>query len=97
LHTAWTHPAFRGYADHMDTAEFQEALQRLLSCGAGSPTAVMCAEALWWQCHRRLLADALVVRGVEVVHILASGAPQRHEMTPFARICEGRVSYPGLV
>jgi uncharacterized protein (DUF488 family) len=97
VHTAWTHPAFRGYADHMDTAEFQEALQSLLSCAAGSPTAVMCAEALWWQCHRRLLADALVVRGVEVVHILASGAPQRHEMTPFARICEGRVSYQGLV
>ena len=97
MHTAWTHPAFRGYADHMDTAEFQEELERLLSCAAGSPTAVMCAEALWWQCHRRLLADALVVRGVEVVHILASGAPQRHEMTPFSRICEGRVSYPGLV
>jgi uncharacterized protein (DUF488 family) len=97
LHTAWKHPSFRGYADHMDTAEFHEALQRLLSCAAGSPTAIMCAEALWWHCHRRLLADALVARSLEVVHILASGAPQRHELTPFARICDGRVSYPGLV
>ena len=96
-HTAWTHPAFRGYADHMDTAQFQEGLEALLSCAAGSPTAVMCAEALWWQCHRRLLADALVMRGVEVVHILGSGAPQRHEMTPFARISGDRVSYPGLL
>lgn len=68
-----------------------------MSCAAGSQTAVMCAEALWWRCHRRLLADALVARGVEVVHILASGAPQRHERTPFATISEGRVSYRGLV
>ena len=97
LHTAWTLPAFRGYADHMDTAEFEEELQSLLSCAEGYPTAVMCAEALWWQCHRRLLADALVVRSVEVVHILASGALQRHELTPFARICDGRLSYPRLV
>jgi uncharacterized protein (DUF488 family) len=97
VHTAWTHPAFRGYADHMETAEFRAGFDSLLSCAAGSPTAVMCAEALWWQCHRRLVADALVAGGVEVVHILASGAPRRHEITPFAAISGGRVSYRGLV
>jgi uncharacterized protein (DUF488 family) len=96
-HTAWTHPGFRGYADHMETAEFESGLERLLSCAAGRSMAVMCAEALWWRCHRRLLADALAARGVEVVHILASGAPQRHEITAFATIVEGRVWYKGLV
>jgi uncharacterized protein (DUF488 family) len=81
----------------METTEFAAGLQGLLSCAAGTPTAVMCAEALWWQCHRRLLADALVARGVPVVHILASGAPQRHEIAPFATILDGRVTYRGLV
>ena len=93
----WLNSSFRGYADHMQTPEFRVALERLISFSTGRQVAVMCAEALWWQCHRRLLADALVARGVEVMHILASGATQRHELTPFARIREGRVSYLGLV
>ena len=97
IHTAWTHPAFRGYADHMETAAFEAGLERLLSYAAEVPTAVMCAEAPWWRCHRRLLADALAARGVPVVHILGSGAPQRHELTPFATILDGRVAYRGLV
>jgi uncharacterized protein (DUF488 family) len=96
VHTAWTHPSFRGYADHMETDEFAAGLDDLMNY-AVPPTAVMCAEALWWQCHRRLLADALTARGVAVVHILASGKTQPHEITPFARISEGRVSYPGLL
>jgi uncharacterized protein (DUF488 family) len=97
VHTAWTHPSFRGYADHMDTAAFSGALAELVTYGSVAPTAVMCAEALWWQCHRRLLADALAARGVTVVHILGSGKTQAHELTPFALIADGRVSYPGLL
>jgi uncharacterized protein (DUF488 family) len=96
-HTAWTHPAFRGYADHMETIGFGAALEALTSWAAESVTAVMCAEALWWQCHRRLLADALAARGVHVVHILSAGKAQPHEITPFARVSGSRVSYPGLV
>jgi uncharacterized protein (DUF488 family) len=97
IHTAWTHPSFRGYADHMDSSEFGAALEGLMSYSSVAATAVMCAEALWWQCHRRLIADALTVRRVEVVHILASGKTQSHEITPFARILGDRVWYPGLV
>ena len=97
VHTAWTHPSFRGYANHMETAVFSAALAELVTYGSVAPTAVMCAEALWWQCHRRLLADALAARGVTVAHILGSGKTQPHEFTPFARIRDGRVSYPGLL
>jgi len=97
LHTAWTLPAFRGYADHMDTAEFEEELQSLLSCAEGYPTAVMCAEALWWQCHRRLLADALLVRGVIVQHILPGMPPKPHELSEFGRLHTTGVIYPGLL
>jgi uncharacterized protein (DUF488 family) len=57
----------------------------------------MCAEALWWQCHRRLLADALVVRGMSVRHILGAGEPKPHELSAFARVEEGRLTYPGLL
>ena len=96
-HTAWSHPSFRGYADHMETDGFAAGLEDLMSYSCVAATAVMCAEALWWQCHRRLLADALTAHDVAVVHILAGGTAQRHEITPFARISEGRVSYPGLV
>ena len=67
-----------------------------MSFSSVAPTAVMCAEALWWQCHRRLLADALTVHGVAVLHILPSGKAQPHEITPFARVLGARVSYRGL-
>jgi uncharacterized protein (DUF488 family) len=95
--SAWQHPAFRGYADHMQTAAFQAGVDRLLTFALGGPTAVMCAEAVWWQCHRRLLADALLVRGVEVRHILSDAAPKPHELNEFARVDGQRVSYPGLL
>jgi uncharacterized protein (DUF488 family) len=97
VHTAWKHPAFRGYADHMDTEGFAAGIVELSGFARTAATAVMCAEALWWQCHRRLLADALTAQGVTVDHILAAGSTQPHEITPFASISEGRVSYPGLL
>jgi len=94
--TAWRHEGFRGYADYMETPEFDAALDELIGWAAQAPTTIMCAEAVWWQCHRRLVADALVARGVAVRHILGPDAPKKHELTDFARVESGRVRYPGL-
>jgi uncharacterized protein (DUF488 family) len=91
-HVAWRAAGFRAYADYMDTPEFAAALAELAAMAAAVPTAVMCAEALWWQCHRRLIADALVVAGWEVRHIVGE---QRmvHELPAFARLDGGRLIY----
>jgi uncharacterized protein (DUF488 family) len=94
--TAWKHPGFRGYADYMQTEEFDLALRDLLAFAKEGPTAVMCAEAVWWKCHRQLLADALLVRGVSVRHIMSADA-KPHELSAFARIREGKVIYPALL
>lgn len=85
-HPEWRNAAFRAYADWMDTPVFQEALDRLLASAASQPTAVMCAERLWWRCHRRLIADAAVLRGAEVVHLLGVGQAQAHEAVTQAKI-----------
>jgi uncharacterized protein (DUF488 family) len=93
---AWRHDGFRGYADHMMTDEFEEAVDALLAY-ATEPTTVMCAEAVWWQCHRRLLSDALFVRGIDVRHIVSDAPAAPHTLTEFARPRGGKVSYPGLL
>jgi uncharacterized protein (DUF488 family) len=95
--TAWQHPGFRGYADYMQTPAFESGLRALTIFGAAAPTVVMCAEAVWWQCHRRLLADALLVRGVPVRHILSGAAPKPHELSDFAQPGGDGVTYPGLL
>ena len=84
--TAWREDAFRGYADHMGTDEFRDALGRVMGLGGATPLVVMCAEADPARCHRRLLADALVARGAEVRHILGTGRFQAHAMNPAGRI-----------
>jgi uncharacterized protein (DUF488 family) len=95
-HTAWRVEAFRGYADHMETPEFGAALERLIRCAAGTPTAILCAEAVPWRCHRRLISDALLAQGVEVLHILGPGRADPHELDPNARILPGgRLLYAG--
>jgi uncharacterized protein (DUF488 family) len=94
--TAWRNEGFRGYADYMQTPAFAQALDDLL-VWATHPTAIMCAEAVWWQCHRQLIADALVARRVEVRHIVSTAAPEAHRLTEFARVAGTRVTYPGLV
>jgi uncharacterized protein (DUF488 family) len=94
-HVAWRNPSFRAYADHMGTAEFATDLARLLAVGSAGPTAVMCAEAVPWRCHRQLIADALLARGVEVQHVLSGAAPEPHRLTPFARLDGQRVVYDG--
>lgn len=90
--TAWRLAAFRGYADYMETPAFAEGLARLREAASRQRTAVMCAEALWWQCHRGLIADALRASGDRVLHITAAGV-QEHPYTSAARIVDGRLSY----
>jgi uncharacterized protein (DUF488 family) len=93
---AWENAAFRGYADHMASAAFAARLAELEARAAAEPTAVMCAEALWWQCHRRLVSDALVARGWAVDHIGPDGELAAHALTPFAAVDAGRVTYPAV-
>jgi uncharacterized protein (DUF488 family) len=95
--TAWRHEGFRGYADYMETPDFEQAVESLIAWAGTAPTAVMCAEAVWWQCHRRLVADALLARAIEVRHIMAPASAPAHELTEFARIEGARVRYPGLL
>jgi len=90
---AWRNSAFRGYADHLASAEFAAGLTRLLALVEGRRTALMCAEVLWWRCHRSLIADLLQVRGFEVWHIRDESAPTRHPFTAPARLHGGRLSY----
>ncbi len=106
INTAWKHSGFRGYADHMTTGEFADGLRELESAVAAETSAsppgavaVMCAEALPWKCHRSLLSDALVARGVEVRHLMGTASRpklQPHALTAFAKVEGGKVSYPGL-
>jgi uncharacterized protein (DUF488 family) len=91
--TAWRSAAFRGYADYMATEEFAEGLARLVNLASGLRTAVLCAESLWWRCHRGLIADVLRWMGFEVIHILGPGSTALHPYTPAARIVGGRLSY----
>ena len=92
--TAWRNASFRGYADYMETEQFQKGIERLLDAAAAAgPTALMCAEAVWWRCHRSLIADYLKVRGLEVLHMLGSNKPEPHPYTPAARIVNGELSY----
>jgi uncharacterized protein (DUF488 family) len=94
---SWQHEGFRGYADYMETPAFEGALDALVDWSREAPTTVMCAEALWWRCHRQLIADALVARGVEVRHIMSARVAARHTLTEFARVNATRVTYPGLI
>ena len=93
-HGGWRVEGFRAYADYMDTPEFAAALDELLHLSQQAPTAYMCAERLWWQCHRRLLSDALTVRGIPVIHILDAHKSEPHRPTEFLRVENGRLLYP---
>ena len=95
--TAWRETSFRGYADYMATASFATGLDALLQFASSGLTAVMCAESVWWKCHRRLLSDALVVRGVAVFHILSTADPKPHELSEFAVVRGTALTYPGLL
>jgi len=94
--TAWRNPSFRAYADHMETAEFKQGIEKLLELASKSRTAVMCAEALWWRCHRSLIADCLKALGATVIHLNDAEQTEIHPYTTAARIIQGRLSYEGL-
>lgn len=94
-HLAWQLPAFRAYADYADTPEFAAALADLEEFARGAPAAFLCAEALWWQCHRRLIADRLLLAGWQVRHILPGRDAEPHHLPDFARIVDGRLRYDG--
>ncbi len=91
--SGWRHPAFRGYADFTETQEFADGLFELLMIARGARTAIMCAELLWWRCHRRIIADVLVSLGIRVEHLRDAGPPERHRLAAPARIIRGVLSY----
>lgn len=91
---AWRNLSFRGYADHMQTAEFRAGLARLRALALAGPVAIMCAEAVPWRCHRSLVADALAARGAEVREIASPTRATPHRLTPFAEVHGTRVTYP---
>ncbi|WP_338751505.1 DUF488 family protein [Janibacter alittae] len=93
--TAWRNDSFRNYADHMLTQEFHSGLEELIALAQEDSCAIMCAEAVPWRCHRRLVADALLVRGYTVLEIISSAPPKEHRLTPFAVVDGTRVTYPG--
>jgi uncharacterized protein (DUF488 family) len=97
INNAWQNESFRGYADYMATPAFKAGLDDLLAYAREGTTVIMCAEAVWWSCHRRLIADALLVRGIEVRHIMSATKAEPHELTPFARVHDGQLTYPGLL
>jgi uncharacterized protein (DUF488 family) len=92
-HTAWRNASFRGYADYMDTDGYRHAREQLADLATRQRTAVMCAEAMWWQCHRSLIADDFKAGGWTVIHLLAPGRSEEHPYTSAARIVDGRLDY----
>jgi len=92
-HLALRNEAFRGYADHMETEEFRSARAWLIDASRDTLTAIMCAESLWWRCHRRMISDALAVAGCEVVHLLDGGRCEPHRLNPSARVEGSRLIY----
>ncbi len=91
--TGWRNASFRGYADYLASSEFAEGLDELLAFAALQRTTLMCAELLWWRCHRSLIADVLRCRGVEVIHILDATHSSVHAFTSPARIVDGQLGY----
>lgn len=91
--TAWRNLSFRGYADHIATTEFADGLEELLALAIRRRTAIMCAEAMWWRCHRAIIADVLRARGIDVVHVMDEKHAVPHPYTKPARLVDGRLSY----
>jgi uncharacterized protein (DUF488 family) len=95
--TAWKNDSFRAYADYMETESFQAGVKELVELAAESRTVIMCAESLWWRCHRSLISDYLKAKAVQVIHILDEKKTEEHPYTPAARIVDGELSYRGLL
>jgi uncharacterized protein (DUF488 family) len=95
--TAWRNASFQAYADHMESEEFQKGIEGLLELTRDARVAVMCAESLWWRCHRSLISDYLKAAGHTVIHILSETKTEEHPFTSAARIVDGKLSYRGLL
>ncbi len=93
-HTIWRHPAFRGYADYMDTAEFETGMEELVKLAETKRVAYMCSEAMWWRCHRSMISDYLKSKGWTVMHIMAIDKTNEHPYTAPAEIVNGELIYP---
>ena len=93
----WRNASFRGYADYMETQPFHDGIDRLLEIARSGRTAIMCSEAVWWRCHRSMIADYLKAIGVHVFHILSSKKAQEHPYTSAAQLVGGRLSYEGIL
>ncbi len=94
VNLGWKNASFRGYADYMQTKDFTEGIRNLIKLSKGKCTAIMCAEAVPWRCHRSLIADALSIRKVKVIHILSEKSARRHELTPFAKVEKKTITHP---
>ena len=97
LNMAWRNESFRGYADYMETHEFRAGIERLLARANHQRTAIMCSEAVWWRCHRSMIADFLKVKCIEVIHIMGEGKAEPHPFTSAARVVDGELSYRGVL
>lgn len=93
IYTAWRHPAFRAYADYMQTPAFEEGIEELTKLASERRTAYMCSEALWWRCHRSMISDKLKASGWSVLHIMDIGKADEHPYTQPARIVDGKLTY----
>lgn len=90
----WENESFRAYADYMQTKDFEKGLNELLENFKKETVVLLCAEGLWWRCHRRMIADVLILKGYEVIHILPNGKMAKHELTPFLEKKNGKITYP---
>ena len=97
LNTAWHNASFRGFADYMQTPEFEKSLDKLVELARSERTAIMCAEAVPWRCHRSLIADALLARGIPVWEITSATRTQPHTLTPWGKIVGTQVTYPAEI
>lgn len=94
INTGWRNKSFRGYADYLATPQFAEGLETLNQIATAAPTAIMCAEAVPWRCHRSLIADALILKGWQVRDILTAAPATEHKLTPFLKAINGQPTYP---
>jgi len=94
INTAWRNASFRGYADYMQTKAFEAGLKELIKIARAKPTAIMCAEAVPWRCHRSLIADALLVHNWQVIDLMSKTSAKPHKLTPFAKVEGTRITYP---
>lgn len=94
VNLGWHNTSFRGFADYMQTEEFEQGLERAMKLAEAKPSALMCAEAVPWRCHRSLVADGLMVHGFPVMDIISASSPREHTLTPFARVRGTKIAYP---